>query len=277
MSLWCAVPESILLGLLGDITGKYTEPQAFLSLTVDYNKQAQVSIKGYRSVWGWSHDRVKNFITNSGLELVRICPENKKSLSILKPATKRPKTDPKATYNRPVNVIIFDRLANKTTHDLPTTDPKPVTPIDTGTPKTINHHQTGGKEDLIGEYLAYGLRFGGKNGGPPDNPEGWANSVKSRLYAQGGLTELDHQQFKNWRKKERIGQENSRLAQFIKVVGLENSNDLKRGMLMVEEFPVDSYPQLLDSSIISALQDSGNINLCRLAALILKHGEAQNG
>lgn len=87
---------------------------AHISLKLDLDAQEPVSVLLYRNRWGWSHDRVLNFIENSGLELVKIDEENSRSLSILKPTHSRHIADTQPTDNRHIKVIDFSNLEKQT-------------------------------------------------------------------------------------------------------------------------------------------------------------------
>lgn len=55
----------------------FSEPEAAISLTFDYDCGNLVTGAGYASRWGWSRKRVKKFMESMGVEIVY--PENTKS------------------------------------------------------------------------------------------------------------------------------------------------------------------------------------------------------
>ncbi len=57
-------------------------------------------------------------------------------------------------------------------------------------------------KDMLPDYLRMGMKFGGKAGGPPRNPAGWAVAAERRILAQGGLSQIDDAQFGEWVKRE---------------------------------------------------------------------------
>jgi hypothetical protein len=184
---WAAIPNSVLLQLLQELvqargaSEKWTESMAHISLKLDFDAQETVSILGYRNQWGWSHERTKKFIENSGLELVKIDESNSRSLSILKSTHNRHTTDTKPTLNRHVKIIDFEDLERgndtKPTHNRHQTDTEGDTP---------NNKQDLDLEQLAGllqnldpssqQYVENELRRIN-----PANPVAYARAVISRL------------------------------------------------------------------------------------------------
>ena len=186
---WAAIPNSVLLQLLQELVQargageKWTEAMAHISLKLDFDAQEHVTLRGYRTQWGWGAERVKKFIKNSGLELVKVDPENKKSLSVLCRNSNGTQTELNQTSNGTKKIIDFEDLESETDHkqtaNRPQTDHKPAPPV-------YKHKQEGDLKQLASllqnldlssqQYVENELRR--KN---PTNPLAYAQAVIRRL------------------------------------------------------------------------------------------------
>lgn len=110
MESWLPVPKKIIYKLLEENgSAKYTESLAFLSLQLDLDEQSSVSELGYSKLWGWSRKKVKNFIKNSGLVIIRTS-NCKKSLGKLQKEQQR---NNKGTIKEHMKVNVFSNLQDE--------------------------------------------------------------------------------------------------------------------------------------------------------------------
>lgn len=57
--------------------GTYSELEAIVSISLDFNENKPVSVAGYANLWGWSRDKVRRFLADRRVEIVY--PEDTKS------------------------------------------------------------------------------------------------------------------------------------------------------------------------------------------------------
>ncbi len=186
MEPWIPVPKKIVQQLFKEQKGeKFTEALAFLSMQMDLDSGAQVSELGYSKLWGWSRDKVRNFIENSGLEIIRTA-KSRKSLGNLQ---KKQQTDNKPTTKKHIEVNVFNNLGiendNKKTLKKQQTNTTTNTNTQTQTKSCMQQAAAQVFESLNQEQKAYIQREIDRK--KPQNPEAYALSIAKSKFINEGI------------------------------------------------------------------------------------------
>ncbi len=109
---------------------KYDRIHAAFCLSIDYDNDEPVTVAGYASLWGWSRDKVRNFLNQMGVEISY--PEDTKKNQNQKGIITLPnrqitiqKSDRKPTDNRQMKLIDSKWLHDPT--DRSSTDNRQIT------------------------------------------------------------------------------------------------------------------------------------------------------
>jgi hypothetical protein len=173
MESWLPVPKKIIYQLLEENgSAKYTESLAFLSLQLDLDARSDVSELGYSKMWGWSRKKVKNFIKNSGLVIIRTS-NCKKSLGKLQKEQQR---NNKGTIKEHMKVNVFGNLQDEKNNKGTLKEQQGSTTKHTETETYMLAELLQNLDSSSQEYVRNELRR--KN---PANPLAYAKAVIRRL------------------------------------------------------------------------------------------------
>jgi len=114
---WVPISKAFVSALPHNDVRPYTDLEAIFSLTVDYDTDKPVTVRGYAALWRWSRGKVERFLEGVGVEIQY--PEN--------PGKDTNQGGPLASHlratNRPLNFIDSKWLRTKTSHIRATDEP----------------------------------------------------------------------------------------------------------------------------------------------------------
>ena len=184
---------------------EYTELEAAYSLTLDYDNCAEVSVLGYSRLWRWSRTRVIRYLKEMGVELERIDPRSRKSLSRLKVSQQQNNGKTSKKQKRMIDSRCLSGKENikkseeekqeGTSNDTGSSNPHKPTPGQvTCGDKAEGEDQSSDQEDYLRLLAKYEQ---------VRSISSLADHKHKKWIEQGGMSARDYEQLANWRSKEK--------------------------------------------------------------------------
>jgi len=202
---WVPISKYLIGSLPRD--REYTELEAAYSLSFDYDNRAEVSVLGYSQLWGWSRTRVIRFLGEMGVELERIDPGSRKSLSRLKINQQQDNEKASKKHKRMIDsrCLASEKNNNNATKGQQEGTPdKPLSsdPLKTPPGQMVGGEKNEGKDQSAdqGDYLRLLERYGEVR-----SFSALADFKFRQWIEQGGMSVRDYEQLAEWRRVEKRG------------------------------------------------------------------------
>lgn len=106
---WVPLPKEIAKQLLSNVSGRFNEAEAYLSVLLDADSNKMVTVSGYAKQWRWSRSKVDRYLEKKGVSIVRPQStyklQNQRGKLVVQHNASR--------ENEQIKLFIFSNLENK--------------------------------------------------------------------------------------------------------------------------------------------------------------------